>query len=77
MVEAAISLDPYSDDTTQRAMRIVARVGHLAAVDTLLNRLRAALYDIGEEPSPATVALAADLRRPPRHLGPATDGDRP
>lgn len=61
VAEAALTLDPYSDDTAQQAMRIAARCGNPAAVPDLLTALRTALHDIGEEPSPATVTLAADL----------------
>ncbi|WP_204009171.1 AfsR/SARP family transcriptional regulator [Virgisporangium aurantiacum] len=77
IAEVAVSLDPYSDDTTRRAMRIAARSGRPDTVDELLSRLRNALHEIGEQPSPDTVALAAALRRPTDQTDSATDGPGP
>ncbi len=63
LLQAAAALDPISEDLARQAMRALARIGQAAAVRATLQRLRAALDDIDEEPSGETIALAAQLQR--------------
>jgi DNA-binding SARP family transcriptional activator/nucleoid-associated protein YgaU len=60
----AADLDPANEDLTHRAMRALAAVGDTKAIPERLQRLRDLLRDIGEQPSPHTLALAAQLSAP-------------
>ncbi|MGI5243329.1 BTAD domain-containing putative transcriptional regulator [Dactylosporangium sp. CA-139066] len=71
LIHAAAALDPINEDLARHAMRAFARLGDAPAVHGVLQHLSAALDDIDEQPSPDTIALAAQLQRD------LTTGDRP
>jgi len=61
LITRAADLDPASEDLAQRTMRALAAVGDAPAIPERLTRLSNVLAGIGEQPSPATIALASDL----------------
>ncbi|WP_432830725.1 hypothetical protein [Dactylosporangium sp. CA-092794] len=73
LLQAAADLDPQHDELARRAIRALAGIGDLPAAGRRLTQLREALAAIGEAPSPATLALAAELSIPTTEP-PATDG---
>jgi DNA-binding SARP family transcriptional activator len=73
---AAADLDPYNEELARRAMRALADAGDPAGARARMRKLRAALDEIDEEPSPDTIALAARLPRGPA-AGARPAGGRP
>jgi DNA-binding SARP family transcriptional activator len=63
LLRGAAALDPINEDLARRAMEALAATGDDHAVQAVLGRLREALTDIDEEPSPELIALAAQLQR--------------
>jgi two-component SAPR family response regulator len=63
LTQEAVAIDPLNEDVAQRAMRALAAIGDTDGVRAQLDRLRAALDEIDEEPTTDTLALAADLQR--------------
>ncbi|WP_433304391.1 BTAD domain-containing putative transcriptional regulator [Actinoplanes sp. CA-030573] len=61
LLAAAAALDPADEELAQRLMRALAAANSSAAVPGVLEQLRAALHNIDEQPSEATVTLAARL----------------
>ncbi|WP_203790403.1 BTAD domain-containing putative transcriptional regulator [Paractinoplanes rishiriensis] len=64
LIDDAATLDPINEDVARRALNALAAAGNTAAAQAVLHRLRDALHDIEEEPSPETLALAARLQPP-------------
>jgi two-component SAPR family response regulator len=77
LAQAAAALDPINEDLARQAMRALARIGDAGAVRAALQRLRAALDDIDEEPSGETIALAAQLQREIASTGRRPDDQPP
>jgi DNA-binding SARP family transcriptional activator len=63
LVCAAAELDPFSEDLARRDMRAQALLGNTDAVRARLDRIRATLDSINEEPADETLALATSLMR--------------
>lgn len=76
LAQAAADLDPYNEDLTRRAMRAVAHAGHPDRIPQQLSRLRTALADIDEEPTPETLTLARTLQDEHHHRAKSTPGDQ-
>ena len=58
-MQDAAELDPLNEDVARAVMRSLAAIGDYAGIRAHLQRLRAALNQIDEEPSAETIALAA------------------
>jgi len=63
LYDAALALDPLSDELTRRAMRVAARLGDLDGVRARFSALRRALDDAGIDIDPDTDNLATTLLR--------------
>jgi DNA-binding SARP family transcriptional activator len=64
--EAAVRADPYRERGWQILMQVAAAVGDRDAVISAYRECRAALADVGLEPSAVTQALVDELRAAPR-----------
>ncbi|WP_203933881.1 BTAD domain-containing putative transcriptional regulator [Virgisporangium ochraceum] len=62
LTQEAVAIDPLNEDVARRAMRALAAVGEVMGVRAQLERLRAALDEIDEEPTAETLALAAEIQ---------------
>jgi DNA-binding SARP family transcriptional activator len=78
LLTGATVLDPINEDLARRAIRALAVVDDQQGAHAVFDRLRDALADIDEQPSPETVALEVQLRRPAAEDGPLapTSGGR-
>ncbi|WP_433221840.1 BTAD domain-containing putative transcriptional regulator [Dactylosporangium sp. CS-047395] len=63
LLQAAADLDPLHEELARRALRGLAAIGDITAIANRLERLRAALATIGEQPGAETLTLVAELRR--------------
>lgn len=63
LVHAAAELDPFSEDLARRDMRAQALLGNTEGVRERLDRIRATLDTINEEPTEETISLGTSLMR--------------
>jgi DNA-binding SARP family transcriptional activator len=65
----AVEVDPLAEQAYRRMMRAHAKLGHPDEVAATLRRLESRLAEVGLEPTPESVRLAAELAKEPSLAG--------